>query len=77
MKVVCNLNKVLAIELICATQGIDFHQPLNTSKKLKPVHNLVRSKIPHLENDRVIFDDISIAEQLINSGELLEVVDVN
>lgn len=77
LKVVCNLNKVLAIELICATQGIDFHQPLNTSKKLKPVHNLVRSKIPHLENDRVIFDDISIAEQLINSGELLEVVDVN
>jgi histidine ammonia-lyase len=78
-----NLNKVLAIELICAAQGLDFRiaNGNNNNKQLLPgkavlaAYKLVRKKIPHLKEDRQVHLDINAAEMLIKSGELIAIVE--
>lgn len=71
LKVVQNLASVLAVEYICAAQGIDFHAPLKTGRGLQPVYELLRSQLPHLNEDRVIYNDLQIARELIESGAVL------
>ena len=65
-----NTAGVVAIELLAACQGIDFRQPLKTSLILQKVHKLVRSKIPHYDEDRYFSPDIEAAKKIITSGEL-------
>ena len=38
-----NAAGVIAIELIAAAQGVDYHAPLKTSAKLQAVHAKVRA----------------------------------
>ena len=73
LQVVNNLEKILAIELLCAAQALDFHRPLKTTPILEAVHKLVRKKITHAEADRVFADDIEKAIDLIKSGIILEI----
>jgi histidine ammonia-lyase len=74
LKVVRNLASVLGVEYICAAQGIDFHAPLKPGAGALPAYELLRRHVPHLEEDRVIYDDLQAATRLIESGEVLEVV---
>jgi histidine ammonia-lyase len=76
LKVVRNLESVLGIEYLCAVQGLDFHVPLTPGTRLVPVHRLLRERVPHLEEDRVIFDDLNEARELIASGQVLAAVSV-
>ncbi len=71
LKVVRNLESVLAVEFVCAVQGIDFHAPLKCGAGTAPVHALLRSRVPHLKEDRVIYEDLLAAQELIRSGEVL------
>lgn len=68
-KVVKNLATVLGVEYICAAQGIDFLAPLKPGAGTLPPYELLRSQLPHLDHDRVIFDDLQIAQGLIERGE--------
>jgi histidine ammonia-lyase len=63
-----NVETVLAIELLCACEGIDYRRPLHTGPRLEAVHALVRSLIPHLDEDRVMSPDIQASTDLIRSG---------
>src|SRR5213075_2223640 len=47
-----NAAGVIAVELIAAAQGIDYHAPLKTSARLQAVHAAVRARSPHLVSDR-------------------------
>ncbi len=69
-----NLESVLAVEYLCACQGIDFHEPLLPGKALVPAYRLLRDRVPHLDEDRVLHDDLMAARQLIADGEVLGVV---
>jgi histidine ammonia-lyase len=71
LKVVSNLASVLGVEYICAAQGVDFHAPLKPGAGTLPLHELLRSRVPHLDDDRVIYEDLTIATSLIESGEVL------
>lgn len=71
LKVVRNLASVLGVEYLCAVQGMDFHAPLRGGAGTAPAHALLRRYLPHLEADRVIYDDLQIATGLIERGELL------
>src|SRR5688572_10474744 len=53
-RVVENVRHVLAIELMCAAQALDFRAPLQSSIPLRRAHQSVRSLIPHLARDRVL-----------------------
>ncbi|MBL7974333.1 MAG: aromatic amino acid lyase, partial [Candidatus Kapabacteria bacterium] len=68
MRVVENLQTVLAIELLCAAQGIDFHRPLTTSPLLQTVMQHIRTVVPFAETDRVVHHDIEAIRALLNTG---------
>ncbi len=65
-----NIRHILGIELLAATQGIDFHRPLKTSRLLQKVRELVRAQIPFLDHDRYFAGDISKAEGIIRGGHI-------
>lgn len=58
-RVLRNLENILAIELMCGAQGIDFRAPLSPGRGVRTAHERVRAIVPHLETDRVLSDDIS------------------
>jgi len=62
---VARAREVIAIEILCACQAIDLLAPLETSPALARVHQLVRSRVPTLDDDRTPSPDIvAIAEQI-------------
>jgi histidine ammonia-lyase len=67
-----NVRGVLAIELLAAAQGCDFHQPLASSPPLEAVRTLVRSRVPRLDDDRHFHPDILAAADLVQSGAVVE-----
>jgi len=72
--VATNLEQVLAIELLLGAQGIDFHLPLQPGPGLAAAHALIRSRVPHLDRDRLLSVDINALIDLVRSGELLDSV---
>jgi histidine ammonia-lyase len=50
-QVVSNVEMILAIELMCAAQGLEFLKPLKPSPRLQDVHSRVRELVPALERD--------------------------
>jgi histidine ammonia-lyase len=57
-KVMENVKRILAIELMTAAQALDFRRPLRTSPKLEKLMSAYRNEIPFLEHDRVMYEDI-------------------
>jgi histidine ammonia-lyase len=64
-QVLGNVRKILAIELLCASQGIDFLHPLQPGVGGKKTHGLVRSVSPRLQEDRSLATDIKALERMI------------
>jgi histidine ammonia-lyase len=58
-RVLRNLENILAIELMCGAQGIDFRAPLSPGRGVRTAHERVRAIVPRLESDRVLSGDIS------------------
>jgi histidine ammonia-lyase len=50
-QVVDNVETILAIELLCAAQGLEFLKPLRPGPKLQLVYQRVRERAPALERD--------------------------
>ncbi|GAB2849047.1 histidine ammonia-lyase [Pseudoduganella ginsengisoli] len=65
-----NTAAIVAIELLAAAQGIDFHRPLKTSAQLEHVHAQLRQHVPFYDADRFFAPDIEAAKQLVLKGEL-------
>ena len=74
LMVVENLEKILAIELVCAAQGFDFRKPLKSTPMLNACHDYVRSRIDPVQKDRVFADDIQTAIDIIRRKELVGIV---
>ncbi len=64
----------LAIELLVAAQALDLRLPHKPGVGALAAHQLIRSKVPHMERDRELHKDISAVAALIDSGELLGAV---
>ena len=70
-QVIDNVESVLAIEILCATQGIDFLKPLKPGKGSGAAYHQVRSVVPFLEDDRNISIDIAKVKELISDPEFV------
>jgi histidine ammonia-lyase len=57
-KIVYNIEKVLAIEFMCAIQALDFRLPLKSSVVIESIKSEYRKIVPHLSKDRVLYADI-------------------
>jgi len=69
-----NVENVLAIEMLCAAQGIDFHT-LRPGKGTAAAHAKIRGHVPHLEDDRALYTDIETIRGFIVSGEIAGAVE--
>jgi len=67
-------REVIAIEMLCACQAIDLLAPLATSAPLRTVHQLVRSHVPMLDDDRAAAPDIVAITRLIATSALDDAV---
>jgi histidine ammonia-lyase len=69
--VVDNAERVIAIELLAAAQGIDFRRPLKTSPSLEEAHRHIRAEVPRIDTDRSGSADTEALVGMIRSGTLL------
>src|SRR5690606_21051580 len=65
-QVLGNLVNILAVELMFAAQGLEFRRPAKCSRFVEDAFGLIRSKVPKLEDDRLIGDDMLAIAELIN-----------
>jgi histidine ammonia-lyase len=63
-----NTAGVVAIELLAAAQGIEFHAPCLTSPPLRQALAIIRAQIPAYTEDRFFAPDIAAAIGLVNAG---------
>jgi histidine ammonia-lyase len=67
-----NCAAVIAIELLAAAQGIDFHRPLRSSPMLEDAHRRIRERVTHLQGDRYWHPDIEAARELVQTGAMID-----
>jgi histidine ammonia-lyase len=73
--VVGNATRVLASELLCAAQGIEFHKPLRPGQGAEAAYRHIREHVRPLGRDRTLHRDLEAVERLIRSGSLLAAVE--
>lgn len=64
-RIIDNVEKVLAIELLTAVQALEFRRPLKTSPELEKVIAAFRKEVSFNEKDRVLHDDMKLALEFI------------
>jgi histidine ammonia-lyase len=69
-----NLRYTLAIELLCACQGIDLLAPLQTGYVAKKAHQLVRTQSAHVTEDRPLSPDIEAVTDLVAKGTFADLL---
>ncbi|MHA2025586.1 MAG: histidine ammonia-lyase [Candidatus Thorarchaeota archaeon] len=70
-----NVKNVIAIEYMCAAQGIDLLTPLKASKPIEAAKSMMRTVVAKLEDDRVLAHDITKIRELMNAGTIVTVVE--
>jgi len=63
-----NLSRIVALELLCAAQGIEFHRPLNSSAVLEEVVAEIRARVAPWDADRYFAPDLAAVETLVAGG---------
>lgn len=65
-RVIMNVQRVLAIELLTAAQALDMRRPDKSSEPLEKVWNALRAEISFMDRDRILHDDLIKAELFLN-----------
>jgi histidine ammonia-lyase len=68
--VVENASQVVATELVCAVQGLEFHRPLRSTDALEDAVARVRSYVPRVEEDRSLAGELEGLATALRAGEL-------
>jgi histidine ammonia-lyase len=67
-QITANLELILAIEMMCAAQGLDYRQPLRPSPIVANAHAKIREVVLHLGEDRIPAPDIEAIAGLIRGN---------
>ena len=78
-QIAANVECILALELFAAAQAIDFRrEALGPEARLgqgtAPAYELIRQRVPFLDQDAVMYPHIEAVRELVASGELMRVV---
>jgi histidine ammonia-lyase len=68
-RVLHNVRHVLAVELLCAAQGLESRRPLKAGKGVEAVYTAVRARVAPLIQDRVLGPDIESLADGVALGE--------
>ncbi|MFG0258549.1 MAG: histidine ammonia-lyase [Phycisphaerales bacterium JB043] len=63
-------RRVIAMELLCASEALEHHRPLESSASVERAHSIIRQIVPELSHDRPPSPDIEAIESLIRDGSL-------
>ncbi len=66
-----NLEKILAIELLYATQALEFRRPNTFSTIIEENFKIIRKKVDKLEDDRLLKEDINALIKLVKTQKLI------
>lgn len=69
-RVLDNVRRVVAIEILCAVQGIEYRKPLTPGAGAAAVEDLIRRHVPSLDQDRSLTDEIELVTGLIADGSV-------
>jgi histidine ammonia-lyase len=69
--IVTNATRVLAAELLCGAQGLEFRQGLRPGRGVEAAYEHIREHVRPLGRDRTLHRDLEAIERLIRSGSLL------
>src|SRR5579875_1405190 len=72
---VTNATRILACELLCAAQGLEFHHGLRPGRGVEAAYRHLREHVRPLGRDRTLHRDLEAVERLICSGSLLMAVE--
>jgi histidine ammonia-lyase len=75
-KVLDNARRVVAIELLCAAQGIEYRQPLRPAAGTGALVDLIRAHVPPLSVDRSLTEEIELVSRLIEDGSAAAAADL-
>ena len=70
-----NSQKVLAIELFCATQGIYFRGEDKLGTAGKAVYEHVRKSVQPVKEDRVMYTEMAKFDAMVKNNEIVDVVE--
>ena len=75
--VVTNATRVLACELLCAAQGLEFHRPLRAGRGAEAAFQHVREQVRPLGRDRTLHRDLDESSTFISFGPWASVEEIN
>ncbi|MEQ8299878.1 MAG: histidine ammonia-lyase [Hyphomonas sp.] len=64
-----NLGMIIAVEFLCAAQGVEFRAPLETSPALKDALSAMRAKVSRLTTDRYMAPDLEQVATMVANGD--------
>ena len=73
-QIVRNAENIVAMELLSASQALDFLKPLKAAGAVQPVHDLIRKHVPFAAEDRVFSLDIEAIKVLIRNDEIMNCI---
>jgi histidine ammonia-lyase len=74
-RVVANLSRILAVELVCAARGLDARAPLSPAPATAAALRALRAEVPGTGADRYLAPELAAAEALVSSGRLAGAVE--
>jgi histidine ammonia-lyase len=69
------LENILAIELLNASQALEFLKPLNPSPATKAVYDLIRKEVPKVEDDQYLYPFLQYISEQIHNGNIEDVIE--
>ncbi|MEI7978719.1 MAG: histidine ammonia-lyase [Bacteroidota bacterium] len=70
LRVVKNLERIVAIELLNASQALEFRRPLKSASKIENYIAAYREKVPFVTKDRFLHDDIENSVLFLNEMDV-------
>jgi len=74
-EIVANTEEVIAIELLCAAQGIDLFTNVKAGDGTLAAYEVIRSKVDYMKEDRILSNDIAKVKQLLLDGSIVRAVE--
>jgi histidine ammonia-lyase len=73
-QIVDNVENVIAMEFLSATQALDLLKPLKPSSTVLKAYEVIRSEVPFAKEDRVFANDVEKIKILMRNGLLMQAI---
>ncbi|PIR06549.1 MAG: histidine ammonia-lyase [Candidatus Komeilibacteria bacterium CG11_big_fil_rev_8_21_14_0_20_36_20] len=72
-EIINNVFDILTIEAMLAAQAVEYRGEQDMAAGTRLVHDCIREKVPHLEDDRILYLDLESLRPDFKEGRILEI----